>query len=515
MASLHPELHPIHPHRDPAFAFVSATEPGPVAEPDAPTHVLLRHTVLEPGEFERLERSTIEVMGLWGSTVLFATHLLPGKDFLIGEGSRLSPVDFAIPAAGLGSEAFRLVEMRAGVAHAVVPNGARARLLQSGDGSDANDAGFAPTSAASVALLSGTVVELELGRLRFRIANVPEGQATPRAGLKTAERPVLAAFGLSFGVVAALMAAFAFWMPALDGSDSEELDRDRLITMQQYLSSQAERNRDEKADNADSGQKDNQPGAPAEAARGPAGALGKPLTPNTHRRAAVAGDSPLTELSRAQAIAAARSFGMIELLGSLPSSSSGSSSPFERNPALGHDSMDAEGNMWGDEIGTSGGNGLGIGGPDNGGGGHGLGVGIGGIGTCGTGNCGASGWGHGNNLGHGEHQVRVPHVGQVGSTDVSGRLPSEVVQRIVRQNYGRFRMCYENGLRGNPNLSGRVTARFVIGRDGAVANVANGGSDLPDSGVVACVVQAFYGLSFPTPDNGVVRVSYPIMFSPG
>ena len=89
------------------------------------------------------------------------------------------------------------------------------------------------------------------------------------------------------------------------------------------------------------------------------------------------------------------------------------------------------------------------------------------------------------------------------------------MQRIVRQNYGRFRMCYENGLRSNPNLTGRVTARFVISREGSVSNVQNGGSDIPDSGVVSCVVQAFYGLSFPSPDNGIVSVSYPIMFSPG
>jgi hypothetical protein len=508
MASLHPELHSIHPHRVSPFAFVSATEPQHLAEPDAPTHVLLRRAALAPGEFERAEASTIEVMGFWGSTILFATHLSPAKEFLIGEGSRLSPVDFETPAVGLGAQTFKLVEVRAGVAHAVVPPEARARLLQSGD------LDFSASEATSVALLAGTVVELELGRLKFRLANVAAGQVTPRAGLKSAERSVFAAFGTSFGIVAALMAAFAFWMPALDGTDSEDLDRDRLETMQQYLRAQAERNRDEKAENADSGQQDSQPGAPAEAAQGRAGALGKPLAPAANRRAAVAGDSPLTELSHAQAVAAARSFGMIELLGSL-SSSAGSSSPFERNAALGHDSVDADGGMWGDTIGESGGNGLGFSGPDNGGGGHGLGVGIGGIGTCGSANCGASGWGHGNHLGHGEHKPGPPSIHPAGITNVSGTLPAEIVQRIVRQNYGRFRMCYETGLQGNPNLSGRVTARFVIGRDGAVANVQNGGSDLPDATVVSCVVQAFYGLSFPTPDNGIVRVSYPIMFSPG
>ena len=58
---------------------------------------------------------------------------------------------------------------------------------------------------------------------------------------------------------------------------------------------------------------------------------------------------------------------------------------------------------------------------------------------------------------------------RMGATQVNGRLPPEVIQRIVRQNFGRFRLCYENGLRNNPNLQGRVSVRFVIGRDGAVS----------------------------------------------
>ena len=85
----------------------------------------------------------------------------------------------------------------------------------------------------------------------------------------------------------------------------------------------------------------------------------------------------------------------------------------------------------------------------------------------------------------------------------------------MRQNFGRFRLCYENGLRNNPNLQGRVSVRFVIGRDGAVSNVSNGGSDMPDAGVVQCVIRAYYGLSFPQPEGGIVTVVYPIMFSPG
>jgi len=102
----------------------------------------------------------------------------------------------------------------------------------------------------------------------------------------------------------------------------------------------------------------------------------------------------------------------------------------------------------------------------------------------------------------------------MGATSVSGRLPPEVIQRIVRQNFGRFRLCYENGLRNNPNLQGRVSVRFVISRDGTVSNVSGGG-DIPDGSVVSCVTRAFYSLSFPQPEGGIVRVSYPIVFTPG
>jgi tetratricopeptide (TPR) repeat protein len=102
----------------------------------------------------------------------------------------------------------------------------------------------------------------------------------------------------------------------------------------------------------------------------------------------------------------------------------------------------------------------------------------------------------------------------MGATSVSGRLPPEAIQRIVRQNYGRFRACYERGLLRNPRIGGRVTARFKIRGDGSVVNIENGGSSLPDADVVRCVLDAFGALSFPQPEGGTVTVVYPILFSP-
>ena len=97
---------------------------------------------------------------------------------------------------------------------------------------------------------------------------------------------------------------------------------------------------------------------------------------------------------------------------------------------------------------------------------------------------------------------------------MNGRLPPEVIQRIVRANFGRFRGCYERGLDRSPSLRGRVEARFLIGRDGNVAVASSGASDLPDEQVVSCVVRAFTTLSFPEPTGGTVTVVYPLAFSP-
>jgi outer membrane biosynthesis protein TonB len=96
----------------------------------------------------------------------------------------------------------------------------------------------------------------------------------------------------------------------------------------------------------------------------------------------------------------------------------------------------------------------------------------------------------------------------------NGRLPGEVIQRIIRQNSGRFRNCYEAGLRTNPSLEGRVAVRFVIDRSGQVSIAQDGDSDLPDASVRSCIVRSFYDLSFPSPQGGTVSVTYPIVLSP-
>jgi hypothetical protein len=214
--------------------------------------------------------------------------------------------------------------------------------------------------------------------------------------------------------------------------------------------------------------------------------------------------------ARRHALAEAKEFGVI---GALPGDADKSAAPAAAPTATGqtapskpdsaqNDGVSARGNMWGDEAGektsalsraVTGGLAIGAGGGALGGG-QGFGAGLGRLG--------------------GAHAGNAPKV-RMGAMTLSGRLPPEIVQRIVRQNFGRFRPCYEAGLRQNPSLQGRVSVRFVIGVDGGVSRVANGGSDLPDASVVSCVVSAFNDLSFPPPEGGVVRVVFPMSFTPG
>jgi hypothetical protein len=141
----------------------------------------------------------------------------------------------------------------------------------------------------------------------------------------------------------------------------------------------------------------------------------------------------------------------------------------------------------------------------------------GGSGTCSGHTCfgkgDRDGMGISTGLGRGAHVPKAPRFIE-GKTTTNGHLPPEVIQRVVRQNFGKFRFCYEAGLRENPALTGRVATRFVIDRNGAVTIAQDGGSDLPNQQVVQCVVRSFQSLSVPEPKDGMVTVTYPITLTP-
>jgi hypothetical protein len=482
-----------------------------------------------PDEVELAHKQVAEVMILWGSNVLHVAHLSPPRNFYVGEEqSKAFTSDFFIPAEKLGTARMPVVIGDESTVSVVIPAHATGEIEAADGGRMSLDQARRQAQPCSelpgghqLALAMGTKARIVLGDITFQVAAVNAGKPIAHGLASGIDWNVLAYFGLSMLSVGGLVAAMAFFVPPLGLSDDEGIDQDQLYLIQQFLNAAAERElEEEETEQVPDADADNKEGGTGTRAKGEEGSMGKETSKETNKRYAVQGpqDNQDPHIARQAALREAMEFGMIGLLNTgAAGDPNAPTAPWGRDTSLGTDEVSAMGNMWGDEIGDAfGSGGLGLSGIGEGGGGRGEGIGLGNIGTMGHGAGTGTGQGFGSGHGRlgGSHRTKTPQV-RMGATQVSGRLPPEVIRRIVRQNYGRFRLCYEQGLGRNPNLEGRVTVRFVIGRDGAVSNVSNGGSDLPDSNVVGCVVKAFYGLSFPKPEGGIVTVQYPIMLQPG
>ncbi|MGK3960166.1 hypothetical protein WMF38_44845 [Sorangium sp. So ce118] len=117
-------------------------------------------------------------------------------------------------------------------------------------------------------------------------------------------------------------------------------------------------------------------------------------------------------------------------------------------------------------------------------------------------------------------------------------IPPHVVRRVVQENFGAMRACYEKGLRQNPKLGGRIPVHLAVDGQGKVTYAGDADrppADAPllialpspgaaapsspapplrDEKVVGCVLEVFRGLRFPSAADrkGVATVVYPVVF---
>jgi len=344
----------------------------------------------------------------------------------------------------------------------------------------------------------------------------------------------------SLAIHAGLLFMFATAMATMGEDDREDIERDRIAIMRAYLDADAD-GEEARAVPAPDLLGKGKPGVgdPTKPSGkngwGNKGDMGKrTATTQGHWSAKGSASKEDATIARARAREEAATFGIIGILAQHQADDANAPVAPWGSILNGADGENHIGNDWAPTIDDAFGDGLGLSGGGEGGGGKGEGIGLGHIGTlshCGDYGCGSGttgGYGQGIGRVGGTHVTKTPFVRCGGTIDphnqkvhggcatqVNGRLPPEVIQRIVRQNFGRFRLCYEQNLRMQPSLDGRVSVKFVIDRSGAVAVAQDAGSDLPDSATVACVVKAFAGLAFPPPEGGIVTVVYPIMFSPG
>jgi hypothetical protein len=507
---------------------------GP-AEPGAlSTYSMIKNgPPVSADEVEIAHVSSIEVMVMWGTNVLHVAHLTPPRTFYVGEEyvGKVG-VDYFIPSETLGTTRAPVVVSRGiGASLVMLPRSTGtvdvpgqgkmsfADLISSGRARPSTELSGAheyelPTGAKAR-------MELEGSGLAFQITATNAGKPVPTGMLSSTEPAAFVYTGLSFLLHMGFIAIFAFFMPSMGKDNGDDYDSDRNLYLQKMLNAAAEHEQEEQETEQKPDEKpDNKEGGTGTKAKGEEGSMGNPNTNMANNRYGVQGpkDNPDPHLARQAALAEAAQFGMIGLIATMSGGDPNApTAPWGREESSGADDKSARGNMFGDQIGDAfGAGGLGLSGVGEGGGGRGEGIGLGNFGGLGHG----AGMGDGQGIGNGHGALGKGHVAKApkireGAASVNGRLPPEVIQRIVRQNFGRFRLCYEAGLRNNPTLAGRVAVKFVIDRKGAVSLVADGGSDLPDHGVVSCVVRGFGNLSFPEPEGGMVTVVYPISFAPG
>ena len=84
----------------------------------------------------------------------------------------------------------------------------------------------------------------------------------------------------------------------------------------------------------------------------------------------------------------------------------------------------------------------------------------------------------------------------------------------MRAERAEVRRCYDDALRGNRALTGRVVVRFTLSVDGRITHaVASGPPGFRDVG--HCVVGHLRGLQWPAARGAPVEFEFPFRFTPG
>jgi hypothetical protein len=101
------------------------------------------------------------------------------------------------------------------------------------------------------------------------------------------------------------------------------------------------------------------------------------------------------------------------------------------------------------------------------------------------------------------------------ASETPARTPvaAEISARVVRGADEELRGCYDDGLRRNLDLGGKVTLQFTIDAEGAVLDLRPVCTSLPDAEVVNCMASRFRAFRFPKP-TAPLSVIYPIVFTP-
>jgi len=111
-----------------------------------------------------------------------------------------------------------------------------------------------------------------------------------------------------------------------------------------------------------------------------------------------------------------------------------------------------------------------------------------------------------------QYEVESVNILPESESGTSGFLDSTVISKILSENIGGIRFCYEKAAKARPGLSGKVIVEFVIAEDGTVESAEAIKVTKGMRRVKSCILERVYRLRFPPPQGGKVTVSYPFVF---
>lgn len=122
----------------------------------------------------------------------------------------------------------------------------------------------------------------------------------------------------------------------------------------------------------------------------------------------------------------------------------------------------------------------------------------------------------GGSVGYGAKQeVRVS--GSVAAEEAeidSAEIDQQKMGAFVRARMGLIKACYENALKRNPNLKGKISIRFTILETGGIADIQTAVNSLGSPEVAACITNTMRTWRTQFRPSGPVVVEYPFVFSP-
>jgi TonB family protein len=99
---------------------------------------------------------------------------------------------------------------------------------------------------------------------------------------------------------------------------------------------------------------------------------------------------------------------------------------------------------------------------------------------------------------------------EVDSSDIDqGKLGA-----FVRARMGLIKACYENALKRNPTLKGKISIRFTILETGGLTDISTAQNSLGSAEVAACIMNTMRAWRTQFRPSGPVTVEYPFVFQP-